>query len=88
MSQAFEHLVRTRQERGGGFLLLIDPDRTPEDKLLRLAESAHESGVDALLVGTSFMLNNRAAGNTVPRFCAAIDRVCRRRAVHVARFKS
>lgn len=52
------HLLRTREEKGGGLLVLIDPDRTDERACLSLAEAAFSCGVDALLVGTSFMLNS------------------------------
>ncbi len=53
----FSDLLHARQERGGGFLLLIDPDRTSAQANLRLCEAAGECGVDAVLVGTSFMLD-------------------------------
>ncbi len=53
----FNRFLRVREERGGGFFLLIDPDRTDERSFLALAEAAADCGVDAILVGTSFMLN-------------------------------
>jgi phosphoglycerol geranylgeranyltransferase len=53
----YSRLMTVREERGGGFLLLIDPDRVSERVYLPLAEAADECGVDAILVGTSFMLN-------------------------------
>jgi len=53
----YQRLLSARADRGGGFLLLIDPDRTPEKQFLSQVESAEECGVDAILVGTSFMLN-------------------------------
>lgn len=52
----FETLMRAKEKKGGGFLLLLDPDRAPKDKILALAEAAGEYEVDAILVGTSFML--------------------------------
>ena len=52
----YSDLLHARAERGGGFLLLVDPDRTPEKANLRLCEAAEDCGVDAILVGTSFML--------------------------------
>jgi len=57
MNNVYEHLLNVREKRGGGFMLLLDPDSTPENKYLDLAEAAAGCGVDALLVGTSFMLN-------------------------------
>jgi putative glycerol-1-phosphate prenyltransferase len=51
----FENLVRVSQKRGGGFFLLIDPDRAPENDIIKLAEAAGDCEVDAILVGTSLM---------------------------------
>jgi putative glycerol-1-phosphate prenyltransferase len=56
-SAVYDKLLTVRREKGGGFLLLIDPDRIPERQYLSTAEAADECGVDAILVGTSFMLN-------------------------------
>ena len=56
MNSVYEHLLQVREKRGGGFLLLLDPDSVPENKCLDLAEAAADCGVDALLVGTSFVL--------------------------------
>ena len=59
MGQVYERLLSGRDSRGGGFLLLIDPDRSRQHDYLALAEAAADYGVDAILVGTSFMM----AGN-------------------------
>jgi len=56
MSSVFTQLMETRRQRGGGFLLLIDPDRSSASDYLSLAEAAADCGVDAILVGTSFMM--------------------------------
>jgi len=56
MESVYETLLDARERRGGGFLLLIDPDRTSEGGYLQLAEASADCGVDALLVGTSFMM--------------------------------
>ncbi|MBU0983513.1 MAG: geranylgeranylglyceryl/heptaprenylglyceryl phosphate synthase, partial [candidate division Zixibacteria bacterium] len=56
MAGVYEQLLAARQSRGGGFLLLIDSDRTSESEYLPLAEAAADCGVDGILVGTSFML--------------------------------
>lgn len=55
MDKVYQSLVETSQRRGGGFFLLLDPDRGGLKACVRLAESAEECGVDALLVGSSFM---------------------------------
>jgi putative glycerol-1-phosphate prenyltransferase len=59
MAQVFQTLLSARNKRGGGFLLLIDPDRSDERDYLALAEASAECGVDAILVGTSFMMAGR-----------------------------
>lgn len=56
-TSVFQYLINRSRQRGGGFLLLIDPDRVPENQYLHLAEAAEDSGVDGILVGTSFMLD-------------------------------
>lgn len=57
----WQRLTEIRAKRGGGFLLLIDPDRISAREYVRLAESAQESGVDAILVGSSFVLQTNFA---------------------------
>ncbi len=54
----YQQLLSIKENRGGGVFLLIDPDRITERHCLSLAESAEECGVDAVLVGSSFMLNS------------------------------
>jgi len=63
----YQDLLEVGERRGGGFLLLIDPDRSEECDYLKLADAAADCEVDALLVGTSFMM----AGN----FAAAIKSI-------------
>ena len=61
MGATLEYLVRVREQRGAGYLALLDPDRlTPEDLEHRAALCA-EAGADAILVGTSLMLADRGA---------------------------
>ncbi len=59
-----QRLHDTRARKGGGFLLLLDPDRIQQREYLRLASHASECGVDALLVGSSFVLHSNF-GNAV-----------------------
>ena len=49
----FDHLMGVARERGAGFFLLIDPDRTQPSQYLDVTEAAAHCGVDAVLVGTS-----------------------------------
>lgn len=67
MGHVFETLLAARDDRGGGFLLLIDPDRSRNTDYIQLAAAAADCGVDALLVGTSFMM----AGN----FAAEVEEI-------------
>ncbi|NOY88711.1 MAG: geranylgeranylglyceryl/heptaprenylglyceryl phosphate synthase [FCB group bacterium] len=55
--KVYQYLLSVKEERGGGFLVLIDPDKTDEKEYLSLAEVSKDCGVDAILVGTSFTLN-------------------------------
>ena len=57
MAKVYTSLLETKERRGGGFFLLLDPDRLIERDYLELAEAAEDCGVDALLVGTSFMFS-------------------------------
>jgi phosphoglycerol geranylgeranyltransferase len=57
MAGVYDYLLEMRAKRGGGFLLLIDPDRIAARECLTLAEAAEECGVDAVLIGTSFTYN-------------------------------
>jgi len=59
--RVYQQLLSIKQNRGGGFFLLLDPDRISEKHRLSLAESAEEAGVDIILVGSSFMLNSNFA---------------------------
>ena len=58
MAGLFEKLLESRRKNGGGFLLLIDPDRTSPEQYLDRAERAFACGVDAILVGSSFVLKS------------------------------
>lgn len=60
-NSVYTHLLDTAETKGGGLLLLIDPDATDEASYLALAEVAEDCGVDAILVGSSFTLNSNFA---------------------------
>lgn len=53
----WERLISAKERFGAGYLVLIDPDKLDRSQLIRLAERCGEEGVDALLVGTSFLMN-------------------------------
>jgi len=52
----FRSLIFNKNKNGAGFFILIDPDKTPAEKLPLVVDAASNSGVDALLVGGSLLL--------------------------------
>ncbi|APF17515.1 Geranylgeranylglyceryl phosphate synthase [Caldithrix abyssi DSM 13497] len=52
----YQHLLEVKERKGGGYLVLIDPDKTPAHSLPAIMENAIASGVDAFLVGGSLLL--------------------------------
>lgn len=52
----YQKLLKIKQNMGAGFLMLIDPDKTPPQNLPGLIEKARQAGVDAFLVGGSLLL--------------------------------
>jgi phosphoglycerol geranylgeranyltransferase len=54
----FERLMKVRQERGAGYLVLLDPDRLDHSVLPSFVREATEAGVDGFLVGGSLMLKD------------------------------
>ncbi len=55
----YERLLDVRDRKGSGYFVLIDPDKREESEILNLAGVCAESGVDAILVGSSLLLSNR-----------------------------
>ena len=53
-----KYLKDIKEERGAGFLVLLDPDRSSRDKIVDYAVQCSKAGVDALLVGTSLLMEN------------------------------
>jgi phosphoglycerol geranylgeranyltransferase len=51
----FEQLLKTRDEKGAGFFLLLDPDKVGSGRLVQMAEAAAVCGVDAILAGSSYV---------------------------------
>lgn len=56
--EVYNHLLDIKHNRGAGLMVLLDPDKTNCTEYLKVAESAEECGVDALLVGTSFSIDS------------------------------
>ncbi|NLI16004.1 MAG: geranylgeranylglyceryl/heptaprenylglyceryl phosphate synthase [candidate division Zixibacteria bacterium] len=57
-SRTYEQLLKIRQSHGCGFLVLLDPDRSPVKDLARFAALCDKSGADAFLFGSSIMVAN------------------------------
>jgi len=55
----FSQLNSVIDEKGAAYVVLIDPDRKNENSLESRVESANESGVDALFVGGSLMMDRK-----------------------------
>ncbi|GAB5521927.1 MAG: geranylgeranylglyceryl/heptaprenylglyceryl phosphate synthase [Rhodothermales bacterium] len=51
----YDRLVQARDEAGAGFIVLIDPDKTPVSQLPQLVEQCVDAGVDALFIGGSLL---------------------------------
>ena len=58
-TSVYSYLVDVKERLGAGFLVLFDPDRSPQDTVVEQAVQYSEAGVDALLVGTSLLMGNR-----------------------------
>ncbi len=53
----YNHLLNTIKEKGAAYLVLLDPDKLPENKLGVFLKHCEKSGVDGFLVGGSLMVN-------------------------------
>jgi len=53
----YNHLLNTIKEKGAVYLVLLDPDKLPENKLAVFLKHCEKSGVDGFLVGGSLMVN-------------------------------
>ncbi len=52
----YRKLLKILEERGSGFILLLDPDNLSLDNIQSSVEKGIQSGVDAFFVGGSFLL--------------------------------
>ncbi len=53
-----ERILKTKENKGAGYFVLIDPDKWQSDELVNLAVQASEAGADAILVGGSLLLSS------------------------------
>jgi len=54
----YDHLLSVKAEKGAGFFVLLDPDRSKIAASRDQAKRCADAGVDALLIGTSLMMGN------------------------------
>ena len=55
----YQRLLDIRDEKGAGFLVLLDPDRLSVSQIVELAQKSEKGGADAFLVGSSLLLSTR-----------------------------
>ena len=53
------HLISTVEKNGAAYVVLIDPDRNDENSIQDRVLKANESGVDALFVGGSLIMDTK-----------------------------
>ena len=51
----YQHLLEVAQNRGAGFIVLIDPDHLPLERLPRFVQACEEASVDAFFIGGSLV---------------------------------
>ena len=54
----FLTLRQSVEKNGAGFIVLIDPDKKNDEKIIELVENANLNGVDAIFVGGSIMMDS------------------------------
>ena len=55
----FQKLTKELKKKRGLFFLLLDPDRKPAVELAEQAKAAEKAGADAVLVGSSMLVNSQ-----------------------------
>lgn len=55
----FENLLKIKEEKGAGYIVLVDPDRKNDGIIDELVAAVHESGADAILVGGSLFMDGK-----------------------------
>jgi phosphoglycerol geranylgeranyltransferase len=56
-NKIYNYLLNILDEKGAGYLVLIDPDQKNDSKIEEFVDTANHSDVDALLVGGSLMMD-------------------------------
>jgi phosphoglycerol geranylgeranyltransferase len=58
MNSILNYLLHIKNEKGAGYLVLIDPDKQDVSAAAAFAELASKAGVDAFLVGSSILISD------------------------------
>ncbi len=53
----FENLNKISNQKGAGYLVLVDPDKLPLFKIADFMKTAGQSGVDGILIGGSILIS-------------------------------
>ncbi len=67
----YSKLLNIADVNGAGFIVLVDPDRTPITDLPKFCSVCEESGVDALFLGSSVLF-----GASLDRYAEALKACC------------
>ncbi|MFZ0389677.1 MAG: geranylgeranylglyceryl/heptaprenylglyceryl phosphate synthase [Calditrichia bacterium] len=54
----YQQICLRAKEKGAGFILLLDPDKLPQENLSESLRGISESGVDALFIGGTFLIHH------------------------------
>ena len=58
MGSVYSYLESIKLKKKAGYLVLIDPDKKNDSRLETLVDSVNQTGVDAILVGGSLMMDS------------------------------
>lgn len=59
MMSVYQKLLDVKDEKGAGFLVLLDPDRMSVPEIVDLTRKSEKGGADGFLVGSSLLLSTR-----------------------------
>lgn len=59
MDSVFNYLLNIKDQKGAGYLVLIDPDKQDVESAAAIAAQAKEADIDAFLVGSSLLMSDR-----------------------------
>ena len=51
----YERLLQVKEEKGAGYIVLLDPDKQPIEKSIEISKQAEAEGADAIFIGGSLL---------------------------------